>query len=752
MKKILLTLSIIVTALSFNTVFAQSVTKGPNLAPTSSEGVLVASTNIYNAKILSQEGRDFVLSFDISNSYGIQPGVEYAVRLTKVLSKGEVSADEHVYNDIFSLGQKTVNKEINYSIPQSLSAGTYRLFLESKNEGGLDLAGAYFGEVKVSDTISNTIEIVPGSCTITAGNEVNQMIPVGESDKLTAICSIENRFANNVSVIPTFETRSHSVFGGTVEQTGGSYKETVLKSGSNKVNFELPKATKSQDYNINFSLSSSDQKIKSNSVNYHYFLAGQSGTIQNAVFDKTFYSASSTASIKIFTTASASGSIQILVTNSSGINCSATTTEKVNNFSFVSLEIPITKNCINPRASVSLISNGNILDSKDFQVTTPKDELPTSNFSTIAIIVVIIILVILILLFYKRKHSTLKVFIFVFLALSSFLGFTKSASADAWAYTITLTQGNTGYVGGDQNVTFTFTVNLDKPSYNKTDSINVTRSISSGSWYCGNGKCPAITGSSQYGVIDTSSYIALNYPSATVFAPAAPGNHNFNVLNRVSASWGNFDWYQSIFFNVYNLDASPNIVSYFGTSSLSWAGVNSLSCTFSRDGVTLKTFSNEGWIYCSGEGGMCSFSGTKDVRYGAGTYPGVFWNFGNGTNGVACNNNSFGDPIQGTSKACYFYNSPGFVSQFSTKGGGPGQLYGPSKIAKDTSGNLYVTDYDYNTGIFRVQKFNSSGVFQSVIASTTGNTNSSTNASVAVDSSNNVYVVDEGNSRVIFTF
>ncbi|MDD2753091.1 MAG: hypothetical protein PHT44_00535 [Candidatus Portnoybacteria bacterium] len=54
------------------------------------------------------------------------------------------------------------------------------------------------------------------------------------------------------------------------------------------------------------------------------------------------------------------------------------------------------------------------------------------------------------------------------------------------------------------------------------------------------------------------------------------------------------------------------------------------------------------WQYCAGEGGYCSFSGTKVVRYGErGTY--VQDDF---TGGTACTNGVFGDPLPGVSKHC----------------------------------------------------------------------------------------------------
>jgi hypothetical protein len=53
--------------------------------------------------------------------------------------------------------------------------------------------------------------------------------------------------------------------------------------------------------------------------------------------------------------------------------------------------------------------------------------------------------------------------------------------------------------------------------------------------------------------------------------------------------------------------------------------------------------------YCSQEGQICSFSGTREVRYGAN---GSF-SYGMASRGIACENTGFGDPASGQVKSCY---------------------------------------------------------------------------------------------------
>lgn len=54
------------------------------------------------------------------------------------------------------------------------------------------------------------------------------------------------------------------------------------------------------------------------------------------------------------------------------------------------------------------------------------------------------------------------------------------------------------------------------------------------------------------------------------------------------------------------------------------------------------------WTFCAPEGGVCAFTGTMEVRYGAN---GLFV-VRTLTGGTACTNAVFGDPIFGTAKTC----------------------------------------------------------------------------------------------------
>jgi hypothetical protein len=65
------------------------------------------------------------------------------------------------------------------------------------------------------------------------------------------------------------------------------------------------------------------------------------------------------------------------------------------------------------------------------------------------------------------------------------------------------------------------------------------------------------------------------------------------------------------------------------------------------------TSTTPSWTDCAGENGVCSFSGTRQVRYGAnGSYA-----YKSATDSIGCNNATFGDPIYGTYKSCSYATS-----------------------------------------------------------------------------------------------
>jgi len=68
--------------------------------------------------------------------------------------------------------------------------------------------------------------------------------------------------------------------------------------------------------------------------------------------------------------------------------------------------------------------------------------------------------------------------------------------------------------------------------------------------------------------------------------------------------------------------------------------------------VASTTPSAPAWRQCAEEGGVCRFSGTRQVRYGAnGVYA-----YKSASAALACSNSVFGDPAYGALKSCQYAN------------------------------------------------------------------------------------------------
>ncbi len=95
--------------------------------------------------------------------------------------------------------------------------------------------------------------------------------------------------------------------------------------------------------------------------------------------------------------------------------------------------------------------------------------------------------------------------------------------------------------------------------------------------------------------------------------------------------------------------------------------------------------------------------------------------------------------------ACSASASIRFVNQWGSEGTGDGQFRGPFGVAVDSSDNVYVIEYDGG----RVDKFTSSGTFITSWGGSGSGAGQLAHAQdIAVGASDNVYVLDTGNDRV----
>jgi len=133
----------------------------------------------------------------------------------------------------------------------------------------------------------------------------------------------------------------------------------------------------------------------------------------------------------------------------------------------------------------------------------------------------------------------------------------------------------------------------------------------------------------------------------------------------ISVSGGNsynYGYYSGNYYVAYNSNSSVLSASVSGNTmtiqGLANGNASVVICSSSTNCSALNVTvggvivygnqSTENWTYCANENQFCSFSGTRNVRYGAnGIY--VYRMI---TNGTTCSNAVFGDPIFGVAKSC----------------------------------------------------------------------------------------------------
>lgn len=143
---------------------------------------------------------------------------------------------------------------------------------------------------------------------------------------------------------------------------------------------------------------------------------------------------------------------------------------------------------------------------------------------------------------------------------------------------------------------------------------------------------------------------------------------------------------------------------YFGTASGGGCGNTgsyTLGSAAATSGSAMGPITNSsaslpsGSTNCASEGGTCSgFTGTKEIWYGANSS----WKVAPATGSVSCSNTTFGDPIVGTAKKCYYRTYSGTWTPPSTSGlNSDGFFYSRVQVCNvDTAGALLDSrDYDF---------------------------------------------------------
>lgn len=494
--KIILVLALVLFTIAFfNPAKAQET---PQEQPQeSSQAVVVATVNIFDAKIVSQENNKVKISFDLSNRTNIQPDVRYSVQLVKQEGLKQTTVDSKIYAESVTLNEnQTIKKEIEYLAPAYLN-GKFQVWLIAKNQNGMMLALVNPGEITLEGD-NQYIEIKEESCYLKVEGEpegkiymLAQGVDIKSDEKLIATCDIINHSKDSITFTPQIKTYWRTTFGPEVKDNQEAQPTLTLASQQKRsLSFTLPKADVPQAYDAVMQFKNEQNQTISNQVAFHYVLRGLSATIQNLRLDKDYYQKGDTAKASFFWSASAdnfpesrlgkteNGQMQILLTikNSQNQTCASLQKELDQNISTVEYDLPITSDCPNPSIAVSIQDNqGNVLDKKDFNIESqnaPKPE-PLNVLKYGIIFLVVILIISLASIFIIKKRNVLPMAMFVLLAGGIFFLGGEEAKADTF-----YARDTAGKVHN------TYTVNLNKASYSPGEQMTAT---ATGSWHwCGN--------------------------------------------------------------------------------------------------------------------------------------------------------------------------------------------------------------------------------------------------------------------------
>jgi hypothetical protein len=422
------------------------------------QAVTVATVNIYNAALVNQsENGELSIAFELNNREGIQSNIKYAVNLIQQTKDKSILMDQQVYDEQVTLGQgETKQKKIIYAPPYFLG-GTYQLMIEARNTDGLTLGLADAGSVLLSGNGQNVI-IYQDSCYLTIEGDkenkhytLSQGVNIKPEENISLNCEIENKVAGDIIVTPTFTTYYYSIFGKKIEQK--TTELFSLKKGEKITkSFAIPKQKDPQVYETVFTLNDDSSNPISEKITVRYVIAGQSANIQNVQFDKSSYQKDEKVKLSLFYSATSSNpadskteqdalNVEIDIKDQDNKACAPIFKKELGTESFNTFEIPLTQNCVNPSAEVSIKNkDGKLLAQNSFG-TSEKTPKPTTSVAesindwglgakAALLGAAVLAIIVLIAVFAKKRKGKTLIWLFAFVLAGLAMG--EGVKADSF--------------------------------------------------------------------------------------------------------------------------------------------------------------------------------------------------------------------------------------------------------------------------------------------------------------------------------
>jgi hypothetical protein len=260
----------------------------------------VATVNVWNVRLIKQEGRTLHIAFDIFNRTGIQPAVMYSVNLLRSNPDGStVLVDRFVADEKLSLiANQTINKDITYTAPATVTdEQLYRLEVQASNPDGLPLGSNEVAQIVhfEKDVTGPSVNVDPKKCSLGFTNGADQKsyfldqgIDMDVSEALTMYCTVVPHQAIP-RVAPVFEIRRRSPFGEVATRSTGTFIELDQNKSSQVLALAVPVPKSPQAYDGSLVLINQSGEKISPRVEFHFVVRGQSATIQNITLDKDAY-------------------------------------------------------------------------------------------------------------------------------------------------------------------------------------------------------------------------------------------------------------------------------------------------------------------------------------------------------------------------------------------------------------------------------------------------------------------------------
>lgn len=422
--------------------------------------ILLATTNITEAKITKQEDALLEVTYTVNNEQGVQTDVRSSLALA---NEKNTIVEEQISRDVFSLGEnEKKTRIISLEIPSFLK-GEFTPVITLSTESGMVLSMYPMDKkIQVSGNV-NDVVYFEGCVLSVAGDDSKkflamQGVDVASQEDLLAHCTAKNMSSNAITATPNITEYRRTVFG----KKTNEYSVSPVTFGPNEkkeFTFTVAKNAEPQAYAQKIVLLDQNGKQISDKTSFHYVVQGESATVQNIVLDKNAYKKGDIATITFNYTNSADRffgarkqggtpiqlSALLQITDASGALCAAEKKITFEGDLFQKESITMERDCSDPSVSASIQNNdGKVLDKKTVLAKDPEsknEQNPTSlytgkYFIFIAVGVFIFLLGVMLVLVRKLRYKSKGLKLFWMLAFLSGFGiagaFPEKASANTY--------------------------------------------------------------------------------------------------------------------------------------------------------------------------------------------------------------------------------------------------------------------------------------------------------------------------------